>query len=258
MLSLTTALVLVLSQTGPDKVVDVSAKKADFGVLTDGKGHYVVYNAKEPLSGPTFYGDGKTFNLLRVIGGGASGTESWDMSLWDPRVVGLKQSYASMSMKDEGKTFELTCGETTGKLTRLGKDEATKLVDAAAFRGSKWTRQPTLLYRDDTGSYYLIDRLRTDDDNDRRDWRVFVGPRGKMKLAALKDVVDDDQGQIFATKDGSLRLVTKTGETKWIKGKAETVLTEVDLGSFRNARMVYVDLGPYVGQKLGTPCDDLL
>jgi hypothetical protein len=253
-----TALVLVLSQTGPDKVVDVSAKKADLGVLTDGKGHYVVYNAKEPLTGPTFYGDGKTFHVVPVIGGGASGTESWDMSLWDPRVVGLKQSYASMSMKDEGKVFEVQCGEATGALTRLGKDEAAKLLDAAAFRGSKWTRQPTHLFRDDTGVYYLVDRLRTDDANDRRDWKVYLGPRGKMKLAALKDVVDDDEGQIFATKDGSLRLVASSGETRWIKGKSETKLTPVDLGSFRNARMVYVDLGPYVGQKLGTPCDDIL
>jgi hypothetical protein len=257
MLALTAAL-LVLAQTGPDKVVDISAKKADLAVISDGKGHFIVYNAKEPLSGPTFYGDGKTFHLMRVIGGGASGTESWDMSLWDPRVVRSSSSYASVSMKDEGKVFEVACGDTAAKLSKVAKDEAAKLLDTAAFRGSRWTRLPSLLFRDDTGTYYLIDRLRTDDDNDRRDWRVFVGPRGKMKLAALKDVVDDDQGQIFATRDGSLRLVAGSTDIKWVKGKAETKLTQVDLGTFRNARMVYVDLGPYVGEKLGTPCDDFL
>lgn len=257
MLALTAAL-LVLAQTGPDKVVDISAKKADLAVISDGKGHFIVYNAKEPLSGPTFYGDGKTFHLIRVIGGGASGTESWDMSLWDPRVVRSRSSYASVSMKDEGKVFEVACGDTAAKLSKVARDEAAKLIDTAAFRGSRWTRLPSLLFRDDTGTYYLIDRLRTDDDNDRRDWRVFVGPRGKMKLAALKDVVDDDQGQIFATRDGSLRLVAGSTDIKWVKGKAETKLTQVDLGTFRNVRMVYVDLGPYVGEKLGTPCDDFL
>jgi hypothetical protein len=86
---------------------------------------------------------------------------------------------------------------------------------------------------------------------------VFVGPRGKMKLAALKDVVDDSQGQIFATKDGSLRLVSGS-ESKWVKGKTEIRLTPVELDNYRNARMVYVDLGPYAGEKLGTPCDDAM
>lgn len=252
-----TAALAVLSQTGPDKVVDISDRKADLAAISDGKGHVIVYNAKEPLSGPTFYGDGKTFYLLRVIGGGASGTESFDLSLWDPRVLRSSQSYASISMRDEGKVFEVACGDTPVKLAPLGADETKKLLDTAAFRGHRWTRLPSLLFRDDTGTYYFVDRLRTDD-NDRRDWRVFIGPRGKMKLAALKDVVDDDQGQIFATKDGSLRLVAGSGDPKWVKGKTEIKLTQVDLGTFRNARLVYVDLGPYSGEKLGTPCDDFL
>lgn len=248
----------VLAQTGPDKVVDLGDKKDGMGAVTDGKGHFLIYNAKEPLSGPTLYGDGKTFHIVPTIGGGASGTESFGLTFWDPRVFRAQNSYASFDMKDEGRQFTVTCADITTKLTKVAKEEVTKMIGGAALRGSKWTRRPALLFRDDTGNYYLVDRLRTDDDNDRRDWRVFVGPRGKMKLAALKDVVDDDQGQIFATKDGSLRLVSSTGETKWVKGKTELKLTTVDLETFRNARMVYVDLGPYSGEKLGTPCDDLM
>ncbi len=248
----------VLAQTGPDKVVDLGDKKDAMAAVTDGKGHYVIYNAKEPLAGPTLYGDGKTFHLMRVIGGGASGTESFGLSFWDPRVYRAENSYASFNMKDEGRQFDVSCADITTKLTKVPKDEVAKMISSAALRGSKWTRRPALLFRDDTGTYYLVDRLRTDDDSDRRDWRVFVGPRGKMKLAALKDVVDDDQGQIFATKDGSLRLVSGTGDTKWVKGKTELKLTTVDLDTFRNARMVYVDLGPYSGEKLGTPCDDFM
>lgn len=248
----------VLAQTGPDKKVDLGDKKDSMGAVTDGKGHYVIYNAKEPLGGPTLYGDGKVFHLMRTIGGGASGTESFSLSYWDPRVYRAENSYASFNMKDDGRAFDINCGDITTKLTKVPKDELAKMLASAELRGSKWTRRPSSLFRDDTGTYYLVDRLRTDDDADRRDWRVFIGPRGKMKLAALKDVVDDDQGQIFATKDGSLRLVTGTGEKKWVKGKTELKLTEVDLDTFRNARMVYVELGPYAGEKLGTPCDDLM
>jgi hypothetical protein len=248
----------VLAQLGPDKVIELGDKKEGMAAVTDGKGHFLVYNAKEPLAGPTLYGDGKTFNVVPTIGGGASGTESFGLNFWDPRVFRARNSYASFNMKDEGRQFDVSCADITTKLTKVAKDEAAKMIGSAALRGSKWTRQPALLYRDETGTYYLVDRLRTGDDSDRRDWRVFVGPRGKMKLAALKDVVDDEQGQIFATKDGSLRLVGGTGETKWVKGKTELKLTTVDLDSFRNARMVYVDLGPYSGEKLGTPCDDLM
>ncbi len=248
----------VLAQIGPDKVIDLGDTREGMAAVTDGKGHFLVYNAKEPLAGPTLYGDGKTFNVVPTIGGGASGTESFGLNFWDPRVFRAQSSYASFNMKDEGRQFDVSCADITTKLTKVAKDEAAKMIGSAALRGSKWTRRPSLLFRDETGTYYLVDRLRTDDDNDRRDWRVFVGPRGKMKLAPLKDVVDDDQGQIFATKDGSLRLVSGTGETKWVKGKTELKLTTVDLETSRNARMVYVDLGPYSGEKLGTPCDDLM
>ncbi len=249
---------VVLSQVGPDKKVDLSQVKADLAAVSDGKGHIVVYNGKEPLRGPTLYGDGKAFFLVRTIGGGSSGTESFSVSFWDPRVYRPDNSYASFSMEDEGKKFSVSCAGQTTALTRLPKDEVAKLLETATFSGSRWTRLPDRLLRDDSGVYYLVDRLRTEDSSDRRDWRVFVGPRGKMKLMALKDIVDDDEGQIFATKDGSLKLISGTGEVKWVKGKGETKLTEVSLDTLRNARMVYVDLGPYSGERLGTPCDDLL
>jgi hypothetical protein len=250
-------LLLTLAQTGPDLVVDVSKAKADLAVLTDGKGHYVVYNANALTSGPTFYGDGKTFHFLHVVSVSVDGADAWSMSFWDPRVQRQYQESASFSMSDEGRTFEVACGVGKTTFTRLTGPEAAKLIEGADFRGSLWTRRPEHLFRDDTGVYYLVDRLRTDS-AERRDWRVFIGPRGKMKLAALKDVVDDDQGQIFATKDGSLRLVTSGDDSRWLKGKAATPLTRVDLSSLRNARVLYVDLGPYTGEKLGTPCDDLL
>jgi hypothetical protein len=119
---------------------------------------------------------------------------------------------------------------------------------------------PERLLRDDTGTYYLVDRLRTKDPTDRRDFRVFVGPRGNMKQMPLKDIVDDSEGLILATKNGNLRLIAGSGrqENKWVKGEKSTALIEIDLDRFDTARLIYTDLGPYTGQRLGTPCDDLM
>lgn len=81
-----------------------------------------------------------------------------------------------------------------------------------------------------------------------------------MKQLPLKDIVDDSEGTIFATKDGTLRLISNAGGgkpvIKWVVGKKETLLTEVPVED--NVRMIYLDLGPYSGLPLGTPCDGFL
>lgn len=224
------------------RIADPSLMKA----LTDGQGHYLVYNGTRPLDGPTFYGDGKTFYELRVHGGGANGTESWSLNLWDPRVR------AGVWMKDSGAGYEAECGSKTTALKPVPADALAPLL-SAAFKPPLWTRLPHQLLRDDAGTYYFIDRVR---DEARRDFRVFMGPRGKLKQLPLKDIVDDSQGTIYATKSGNLRLVANTSNYAWVKGKVETKLLDVPVVD--NVRMIYMDLGPYSGQPLGTPCDDLM
>lgn len=257
----------VLSQPRPEPV-DVSAFQAQLKVLTDGKGHYVVYDSRAPYS-TMFYGDEKTLVQLRVPGGGRSGTESWNASLWDPRIPHVDGNFAAVDMKDSGRLYQVTCGKRVTPLTEVGAQPAEKLLATAAFVKPSWDRMPERLLRDDKGSYYLVDRLRTEDRLDRRDFRLFVGPRGKMKQLPLKDIVDDSEGMIFSTKNGELRLVFGSvgrstddkpvkEEFRWIEGKKVAQLTDVPLDVPMNARLVYLDLGPYVGQRLGTPCDDLM
>jgi len=82
-----------------------------------------------------------------------------------------------------------------------------------------------------------------------------------MKQLPLKDVVDDAQGMILSTKTGNLRLITTTDgklDGKWIQGNKTTTLLEVPLDNYNTGRMVYMDLGPYMGLRLGTPCDDFM
>lgn len=254
----------VLHQT-PAKP-EVLTDKADLRVLTDGKKHYVVFNSKNPLGGGTYYGDGKTMTKLRIFGGG-SGEDSWSVSMWDPRfgpLEGGSPSIALKETKEPGEHYEVSCGKKTTEFKLLAENEAKQILDSAVFTGPSWSRLPDRLLRDEQGQYYLIDRLRTEERNDRRDFRLFIGPKGKMKLMPLKDVVDDSVGMIFSTQSGELRLVADAEvaranpSLKWISGKSSKTLSEVPLSESRNARMVYLELGPYDGQRLGTPCDDLL
>ncbi len=251
-----TFLVLVtLTQTQP---LDAAPFRDKLTLLTDGKGHYVAVDEKDPMRA-TFYGDGKTFAQLRIASGGRNGDESWNISFWDPRAFSTRMSHPEVAMRERGKTYTAFCRDRQTTLTPVPAAEAKALLDEAAFTTSLWWRRPEKLLRDDTGTYYFIDRFRSDD-NERRDFRVFVGRKGAMKQLPLKEVVDDSQGMIFATKTGDLRLVTREGqlEGKWVKGKATTALVEVSLDSYETARLVYLELGPYAGQRLGTPCDDLL
>ena len=77
-----------------------------------------------------------------------------------------------------------------------------------------------------------------------------------LKLLKMTNVVSDSQGDIFTTKKGELRLVLDRKKPSWFTGKAETELISLPLEE--NRIMIYTDLGVYAGQRLGTPCDDLL
>jgi hypothetical protein len=101
---------------------------------------------------------------------------------------------------------------------------------------------------------FFVDRLREPENN--KAFRLFVGPRGSLKLTKMTNVVSDSQGYIFSTKKGELRLVLDLKHPVWVAGKTETAL--VRLPRDENRVLTYTDLGVYTGQRLGTPCDDLL
>lgn len=254
-------------------VVDELAKFADVEVkgrvklLTDGKAHYLAFDASGGFRGPMFYGDGKTFYLLRSSGGGSS-ADTFSASLWDPRIDWKINGTASFNWK-EGK-YSVSCPPKTTELSVVPADEAKKIMDAATLYQSKWQRRPHKLARDDTGNYYFVDCAR--DDTERaggceRDWRLYVGQRGKMKLQQMTNIVHDTEGEIFATKTGELRLVLsdeqKSGDgvlrkdqaMKWVAGKVSSPLINVPVDV--NGRMIYTELGIYDRERLGTPCDDM-
>jgi hypothetical protein len=254
---------VVLGQANSGKI-DLAEKKANLRVLTDGANHFIVVEPDEPYGAHFYFGNGRVMNQCRVFGGGKNGTESYDVSLWDPRF--LRGNGVSFTMRESGKVFELACGERKTTFKPATDDESKKVLESGSFIGPAWTRLPERLLRDDRGNYYFVDRFRATDRTDRRDFRLFVGPRGKMTQMPLKDIVDDSEGMIFSTKNGSLRLVfaaprDEAGRAKqflWISEEKSIPLTDVPLDNSINGRLVYLDLGPYAGQRLGTPCDDLM
>jgi hypothetical protein len=72
--------------------------------------------------------------------------------------------------------------------------------------------------------------------------------RARSDAATLRD--------IFTTRSGELRLVLDKKRSVWVEHKKELELIQLPVED--NHVLIYQDLGVYLGQRLGTPCDDLL
>jgi hypothetical protein len=230
--------------------VDISDVLSKLQVLSDGKQHYIAVIPFGSSFEHQYYGDGKRFYLMRSNGGGREGTEKWERAFWEPRV---RSGYQASITFAKGK-YNVQCGERTTELQPLEAGEQTRLLAAASFFGPQWIHQPYALSRDNKGNYYYVDRLREPENN--RNFRLYAGTRGNLKLLKMTNVVSDSQGDIFTTKKGELRLVLDRKKESWFAGKKETELIHLPLDD--NRVLIYTDLGVYAGQRLGTPCDDLM
>jgi hypothetical protein len=230
--------------------VDVAAVKEKLKILHDGKKHYVALIPFDDGGwAHVYYGDGKDFHALRVIGSGANGRESFDLTFWEPRVKARYQ--ASLEFRN-GK-YEVQCDTRKTELQPLPDAEGAAMIAGAAFHAPMWRYRAFALARDDHGTYYYVDRQREPEDS--LNFRLYSGPRGALKPLKMVNVVADSEGQIFSTKAGDLRLVLDRKEAAWVKGKSRTTLVPLPIED--NAQLIYTDLGAYTGQRLGTPCDDL-
>ena len=231
--------------------VDISEVKDKIQILTDGKGHYVAIEPWDKEYKHFYYGDGKRFYSQRMHSGGREGDQAWSRTFWEPRVSALWQAEVSLR-KDH--TYKALCGKTTTELKLVEGDERSKLLDEAKFYEPLWNHRAYALARDQKGVYYYVDRPR--EPADSKAFRLFAGPRGDLKPLKMTNVVSDSQGDIFSTKKGELRLILDKQRSLWVAGKAETELTSLPVED--NRVMIYTDLGVYAGQRLGTPCDDLM
>jgi hypothetical protein len=228
--------------------IDVAAVRDKLMVVDDGKGHYIaVIPFGDSIWDHLYWSpDGKDFYQQRVFGGGSSGTESFDRSFWEPRV--RIRNGASFGLHDGA--YKLWCGERTTVFTRAEPGKSAAMLAAAKFHPVRWKYRAYALARDDSGTYYYVDRRR---EEGSMEFRLYSGPRGAMKPLKMVNVVSDSEGDIFSTRTGELRLVLDKKESAWVqKGKREPLKS---LPVEDNVALIYADLGVYSGQPLGTPCD---
>jgi hypothetical protein len=229
--------------------VDVTPVKQKLKLLSDKKGHYIALVPFESMDEYFFYGDGKTFWAQRTLGGGSEGTVAFNRSFWEPRVSAPYK--ASFDFRDQ--KYTLTCDERKTEFAPVADAEAKPLLEAGKFMRPRWKRQAYLLARDNSGRYYYVDKQREPEGN--KNFRLFVGPKGNIKLQKMINIVSDSEGDIFSTRTGELRLVMDKHESTWFDKKTKTKLIQVPIEN--NHVLIYTDLGVYTGEPLGTPCDDL-
>ena len=261
MRTLALLVVLALSAAGEAAPKPAGPEPADIGgevktklkFVSDGKGHFLAFVPFGGMDSPIFYGDGKTFWQLRVFGGGSSGDgskpdDNFDMIFWEPRVTASwRGGFGYRKQK-----YEVQCQDRKTELKPVDDAEAAKLIDAKFYK-PRWTRRAYALARDNNGIYYYVDILNSD--GAKSDFHLYAGPKGALKLQKMTNIVSDSEGDIFATKTGSLRLVLNKGESLWQAGAKKEKLVFLPLDA--NHVLIYTDLGVYSGLPLGTPCDDL-
>jgi hypothetical protein len=220
-------------------------------LLSDGKSHYVAVRPFESVEHSMFYGDGKRFFSVPLQGRGAQGTHAFSMRFVDPRHYRDYQNNTDLIFQ-EGK-YTLSCGSHNTTLTPVEPAAAKALLDKARFEPSPRKFRPYALARDPNGIYYYVDQGRTPET--AKHFRLFIGPKGDLKLQKMTNVVSDSEGDIFATKTGSMRLILDKKETAWTAAGKTTPLRVVPVDD--NVAMIFNELGVYSGERLGTPCDDL-
>lgn len=244
-----------LAQT-PAGGVDVAAYRDKLLVTSDGKGHFVAVTPMGGSERALFYGDGKVFYEVRLVGGSRNG-DKWDHAFADPRLAEGNREEGSGYVGFDGTNHRVECGKRVTQLTALPAADAKKMLEAAQFQKSPRKYRPYALARDNMGNYYYVDRGYRAEDKDR--FRVFVGPKGNLKPQQMVNVVSDPAGDLFATKRGSLRLLLnkEPQDLRWMPGKKAVPLTRVPLDFNTMIASIYNDFGVYAGERLGTPCDDL-
>jgi hypothetical protein len=238
-------------------------------VCTDGKSHYVVLAPSEKQSVQLYYGDGKTFHRVPLPPWVLTGEDFFEPRFFAPtknsNFRGLDMRlFSSVNHDVSKKSCAVSCGPRTTPLSIVDDPAKKALLAAASYEAPLQTRAPHRLARDEEGRYFYVDKGNTPETE--KSFRLYVGPKGAMKLQKMTNAVADTEGEIFTTKSGSLRYVTdRQKPPTWIQGKKKLALTVVPIESIdeksgepiNNYQLIYNELGVYLGQKLGNPCDDL-
>lgn len=216
-----------------------------------------------------FFGDKKGVFQQTIVGSSTTNGGDYDWTIWSPRVKNMQQAQLTLVKGAMALACERHDAQYKKKpLTQLTDDQAKAFVKATPFYPKLWQRQAHFLARDDDGMYFYVDRW--SDDHGGQGYRVFAGMKGQMKQLVMTNVVSDSAGEIFATKGGDLKIVTKSEAASagrsdpisveaaadfkayWKKGEKKAELVVLPL--MPNRYLIYRELGIY--GRLGVVCDD--
>ncbi|AKQ63809.1 hypothetical protein A176_000721 [Myxococcus hansupus] len=229
-------------------------------VCTDGKGHFVALTPDdEDINAALYYGDGKQFVQVAHPGPYTSPTSFLDPRFFNkgsnPNFRGIDWRVMSeVEIDRKERTCKLRCGEKDIPLTMLEGEPAAEVLRKSTYLPNPQKFRPYALLRDTKGVYYFVDR--GFHESEKKNYRVFIGPRGGLKAQKMTNVISDSEGEIFSTKRGDLRLLLdKAKPAMWIENtKRRHELRQVPVDE--NLPLIYNELGVYEGLRLGTPCDD--
>lgn len=223
-----------------------------------GNGHVVVMGPREQAHGGMAYGAGETLYRVPQLRGLSGG---WFL---DPRHRNDKHnsnfrgydlrfySYVEADSDDSAAPCKVQCGTRTMELARVTGDAKHAVLDAAKYQDSPHNRAPYALARDRGGVYYYVDHGATQ--ATEKDFRIYRGKRGRLRKQPMRDVVSDSEGEIFATRNGKLRLLVGRDNAEWVTRGGARKLKRLPLQE--NLGLIYNELGVYFGERLYTPCDD--
>ncbi|MCL2178471.1 MAG: hypothetical protein FWC28_06035 [Proteobacteria bacterium] len=263
------ACLAVFAQAAPPKAKEVlepykdmealRSQLSSYALYTDGNGHYLAFSETELTNSPVFWGKAGVFFAQSVFGGGGTlKTKEKDVPraylkfhtyFWEPRST---KHHNTLVKKEDGVLY-ISCGDKRKTaLSPVPAEEARAILEKAQFYYRRFMRKPHLLVRDDTGVYYYVDKSTKEDE---KDFQFFVGKRLHLKKTKLQNILQDTEGEIFATPNGTLRIVIGKNEIYWVRGKKKQALINVPVE--QNLPFVWNDLGMYANQKMDTPCDDI-
>jgi hypothetical protein len=231
--------------------VDIKSFKDKLIVLQDAHGgtYAILYGDDKRI----FYGANAKALYEQVVIGSSRNGDAWMIDAWAPRIPDMHP--AMVQFKDDRTYFKSCDGKDDAALTQLTGDKAKQVLDHAQFLSTALVYRPHLLARDDSGTYYYVDKIAKQYGGNG--YRVWAGKKGGMKQLPLVNVASDTAGEVFSTKTGDLRLVKENADPRatasWIRGDKKLQLVTLDPDA--NSVVIFRELGIY--GFTGTLCDNL-